>query len=132
MIDIPGFEGRYGVTDDGRVWSYPKLYGANLSRRHDGLWVSPFENHKGYIRACLTLTDGRQRSYFVHRLVALAYLPNPSGFPQVNHKNGKKNDNRASNLGWVTQSENIRHAYAAGLMPATEEKSRIALRAIRR
>lgn len=54
----------------------------------------------------------------VHRLIALAFIPNPQSFPEVNHKNGIKNDNRASNLEWCTCRHNIRHAVATGLRVA--------------
>lgn len=56
------------------------------------------------------------RTYAVHRLVALVFLPNPDNHPQVNHKNGNKLNNHVDNLEWCTVSQNIQHAYDNGLM----------------
>lgn len=59
--------------------------------------------------------NGKVNSELVHRLVAIAFIPNPLNLPEVNHKNGIKSDNRIENLEWVTCAENTQHAFDTGL-----------------
>ena len=72
---------------------------------------------EGYKEICLTLSKGVHKYFLVHRLVADAFCEKPEGASEVNHKNGNKCDNAASNLEWVTRDENLRHAYETHLMP---------------
>ena len=96
-----GYEGLYIVSNLGNVKS--------IKYRSDKLLKSR-DSPKGYKR--VVLWKGKQkRQYFIHRLVAQAFIPNPEGKPDVNHKNGDKGDNRVYNLEWVTKSENCRHRY---------------------
>ena len=95
--DVPDYEGRYLVSDDGRL----------LSLR-SGLMRPPL-NDEGY-RQIVLVKDGKQRCLLLHRLVALAFVPNPDGKPTVNHINEDKEDNRAVNLEWTTMRENDNHA----------------------
>lgn len=67
------------------------------------------ENAKGYPRVWLSMC-GKLKHHFVHRLVASAFLPNPSKLPEINHINGIKTDNRVENLEWCTVSHNRRHS----------------------
>lgn len=60
--------------------------------------------------------NNKSRAAFLHRLVATAYIPNPSNKPEVNHKDGVKSHNCDTNLEWVTSKENKQHAKDTGLM----------------
>lgn len=60
----------------------------------------------GYMRACYN-----GKLYYVHRLVATKFLPNPNNLPQINHKNMDKSDNRVGNLEWCDNGHNVKHSY---------------------
>jgi hypothetical protein len=101
--DVKRFEGKYAVTDHGRVWSYKRKK-----------WLSPCNNGHGYLVVRLS-TNGDATDKKVHRLVAEAFVQNPHEKPQVNHINGIKADNKATNLCFVTPKENNQHACDQGL-----------------
>lgn len=96
---VKGYEGKYEVSSIGRVRS--------LNYNNSGeVHLLAFTGIR-YCQVGLT-KDGKQRSFYVHRLVAEAYLPEPKeGETQVNHKNGDKRDNRISNLEWVSPIVNV-------------------------
>ena len=72
------------------------------------------DNGNGYKMAQLRL-NGKMKNMYIHRLVAMMFIPNPENKPEVNHKFGIKTDNRATQLEWATESENLQHAYDTGL-----------------
>ena len=96
--DIPGYHGKYQITSWGRVWSVDKQKFLKLE-----------VHHKGYLRVDLFDDSGKRKHYKVHRLVATAFIPNPKDKPQVNHKDGNKQNNSFTNLEWVTDAENKKH-----------------------
>lgn len=100
--DAPGYEGLYLVSDLGRVKT------CATGRIKAQVFAGK------YLQACLS-KNGKAINKSVHRLVALAFIPNPDGKPEVNHIDGNKANNTASNLEWVTSSGNKLHAYATGL-----------------
>lgn len=102
--NIPGFPG-YQASDFGNIRNKNWHNTGNVRN------LSQFKKNNGYYQVSLTLARGEDsRGELVHRLVALAFLPNPENRQQINHKNGDKADNRVDNLEWVTAKENIAHA----------------------
>jgi hypothetical protein len=100
---------RYKVSDTGLV------YDEKLSRL-----VSQNTNSDGYLCITLKSNEGPRKGFKVHRLVCTLYLDNPERKETVNHKDGIKSNNNASNLEWNTRSENIQHAWDTGLIKDLE------------
>ena len=106
---ITGFEGRYEVSNHGRVRSTPK--------RQPGRILKPGKQSKKYLTVALYLdvTPKQQKSFLVHKLVMAAFgTPQPTEKHQVNHKDLDKTNNHIDNLEWVTCAENIKHAAKSG------------------
>ena len=94
---VKGYEGLYSVSTEGKVVSH-----------RTGIELKPAVNHKGYFVAQFS-HSGKRKNMKVHRLVALAFIPNPDNLPEVDHINGDRQDNRVENLRWVTGSANTRN-----------------------
>jgi len=103
------FVADYDVSNFGRIRSW-KIPGGCPERRSNPLLLKLQLNSNGYYRISCKVSNKRKR-WYVHRLVALAYLPPVSGKPNINHKDGNKLNNTVDNLEWSNYSENIRHAY---------------------
>lgn len=102
---VVGYEGLYTVSKYGAVYSLKtKKYLTQYSI-----------DSRGY-QAVGLYKDSKSKTGKVHRLVAQAFIPNPDNKPHVNHIDGNKLNNYASNLEWVTHQENTSHAKANGLM----------------
>lgn len=94
--DIRGYEGLYQVSNLGRVKRENKLLHLNT-------------NTYGYKHITLS-KNNVQKTAVIHKLVADAFIENPHSKPQINHKDGNKENNTVANLEWVTQGDNNRHA----------------------
>jgi hypothetical protein len=113
--NIRGYEGHYQVSSTGQV----------RSLKRGGRLMSPAVSRTGYYQVNLYL-EGRVKHFYVHRLVAAAFIkPIPEGM-EVNHKDGDKSNNDVDNLEIVTAEENLRHARETGLMPSGGERSPVA------
>lgn len=105
--DIEGYEGEYQISNLGRVKSLPKkCFNGKGYFIKAGRILKPIQDKKGYLNVWL-----RKNIFKVHRLVAMTFIPNPDNLPQVNHKDGNKTNNKVINLEWVTDGENLLHAY---------------------
>lgn len=110
--DVEGFEGLYQVSNLGNVKSLERSV-----RNHKSGATRTIKEHilmagrdkDGYLQVNLC-KSGRMRAGKIHRLVAKAFIPNPENKPQVNHKDGNKNNNVVNNLEWNTKSENLIHS----------------------
>ena len=105
--DIQGYEGMYQVSNLGRVRSLDRQVECkNSIRFYKGKILSHCEDDKGYIRVLLSVA-GKHKSCQIHRLVAQAFIPNPSNLPEVNHKDEKTSNNCVDNLEWCTKIYNL-------------------------
>jgi hypothetical protein len=99
FAQAPGIPG-YRIGSQGTIIS---------DQRYHPKKLKPQVNNLGYHKVML-LTNGKAKLHSVHRLVALAHIPNPQGLSDVNHKDGNKGNNRVENLEWLSHRDNIRHA----------------------
>ena len=103
---VYGYDGIYEVSNSGKVRSMKAE-------------LLPYKRGRNYLSVKLCNAHG-QKSFTVHRLVAIAFCEKLNGYDCVNHINGNKDDNRAKNLEWCTNTENVRHAFLNGLNTRSE------------
>lgn len=102
--DIDGYDGRYQVSNLGNIRTL------DYNHTHTIKLLKTSTNHRGYHQVCLT-KNNKKKIIYIHRLVALAFVQNPSPeiFNYVNHIDEDKNNNNANNLEWCTNGYNVRY-----------------------
>lgn len=105
---VVGFETYYQISNTGKLWSLRKKK-----------YRIGFDNGRGYLNVTLSVQD-KTSNRRIHQMVMESFVgPRPPGL-DINHIDGKKTNNRLSNLEYVTRTENLKHAYKLGLLLHTE------------
>ncbi len=112
---IKDFEDLYEVSNLGNVRAKDRIVNTKTGPRHyKSRTLLPEITADGHYRVVLSNAGHTQR-IFIHRLVALAFIPNPNDYPVINHLDGNPANNNVNNLEWTTVQENTLHAYRLGL-----------------
>lgn len=101
--EIPFSEGRFSISDEGKIWDHQE-------NKHRNIFLSA----TGYALASIKTTDGRTKTKKVHQLVADAFIPNHLNYKEINHIDCDKTNNHFTNLEWCSRGYNIKHAYTNG------------------
>ena len=107
---VVGYEGYYEVDNCGRVYALDRIvhvedHGRIYDKQLKGGIIKQHMHSNGYKVVCLT-KDGKSKTVFVHRIVAMAFLPNPENLPCINHKDEDKTNNFMDNIEWCTYKYN--------------------------
>lgn len=115
-LPIKGYEKHYEVSDLGRVRSIDRYVPfGNSTKFYSSVIKKSTKHHKNKYHSVLLKVEGDEKRISLSRLVAEHFIPNPENKPEVNHKFGNKDDNRAISLEWNTPVENTQHAIRTGL-----------------
>lgn len=118
--DVKGYEGLYQISNLGNIKSVNRaVKRVTNDKEHivvfHGKILKPHISDRGYLRLKLS-KNGIEKTHKIHKLVAIAFVNNPNGYCEVNHKDGNKSNNHVDNLEWCSRSQNVRHAVNLGLL----------------
>lgn len=123
-MPIKGYEGKYEISNEGRIKSCEReVFQMGIGyRRLKEYMMKPWDNGNGY-KVVSLLKDGKRKNFYVHRLVAEHFIPNPNGFKEVNHIDYDKNNNNVMNLEWTDRASNVRYSAEHMKHPKTKTHS---------
>lgn len=101
LKDIPGFEGMYAISKEGKVYSFKS-----------NKFLSPSRTKDGYLKVALR-SNNKVYYYRVHKLVAMTYLDNPNNLSEINHKDFNRINNCLENLEWISHDDNMLYSKIA-------------------
>lgn len=113
---IPNLRGTYEVSNLGNVRRTSMIWYDNQKQTYRTIYktknLRKYNNGHGYVHVTFPLNTGtgsKYKNFYIHKLVAIAFIPNPLNKPEINHKNFVRADNMATNLEWCTHEENDAH-----------------------
>ena len=132
--DIKGYEKSYQISNLGKVKSLARIiYKTNGQKQHRNERILKILFDKDGYKFVVLFKNNTRKHSSIHRLIANHFIPNPKNLPEVNHKNGYKQNNRLSNLEWCTVKDNSLHAHRIGLHPNIKgERNPMALLTIKK
>lgn len=108
FVDIKGYEGLYMISNFGRVYAYPKHWESGRAKSKKKSLPGRIKKTRiniGYAVVMLC-KNGIKKTYKVHRLMAIAFIPNPQGFKEINHIDQNRSNNNIKNLEWCNCQQN--------------------------
>lgn len=115
IVPVKGYEDFYGATADGRVFSFNYRKTGKIKELAQSVLIDHRRSSSTYYKRAKMYFINKHTPIAIHRIIALTFIPNPNNYKQVNHIDGDKGNNCASNLEWCNNSMNQLHAHETGM-----------------